>query len=140
MRIRPLLSRPNPQAVLLGAGAFIVLYFGLIGYLHLAVRSTENSEPDFGLIGSPFFGMAWGLFQYIVPGFITGYLAKRSSLMHGAILGAVTAICLYLYSQLGFAGGKPAIGLYIFSYCALIGVIWCSLGAIIGGYFAPQPR
>lgn len=140
MAFQPLLSRPNSQAILLGAGAFIFLYFGLIGYLNLATRSTESGEPNFGLIGSPVFGMAWGLLQYILPGLVTGYFAKRSPLMYGAILGTVTAIFLYLYSQLGFAGEKPAIGFHMFSYWTLIGVIWCSLGTIIGDHFAKKTR
>lgn len=140
MAFRPFFSRPNPQAVLLGTGTFLLLYFGLIGYLNMAIRPGENGEPNFGLIGSPWFGPAWGLLQYVLPGFITGYLAKRSSLMHGAILGIMTAICLYLYSQLGFAGEKPASGIHVFSYWAIVGAIWCSLGAIVGGYFASRPR
>jgi hypothetical protein len=136
MAFRPLLSRPSHAAVLSGAAIFLLLYFGLLGYLQFAMRSDKGGKSDVGLIAHPMFGMTWGFLQYVLPGFITGYLAKRSPLMHGAILGAIAAIFMYAYSQLAYEGEPLAVELSDVAYWVYVGALWCAVGAVIGDYVA----
>ncbi|BBB67797.1 hypothetical protein UNDYM_3544 [Undibacterium sp. YM2] len=71
-----------------------------------------------------------GVLQYVLPGLLVGYLAKKSPMMHGYLLGIATTALTYPY---GAAPGQfPTT--YIVLYTCFVAGVWCSLGAIIGDH------
>lgn len=137
----PILSKPSALPLVAGAGTFALLYWLSSVGLSTAVNWWFYPSPpeDFPqrLVSSPLWPvLGWAL--YLVPGFIAGFVSRRSGLIHGALVGVLTvpimAILLYAY---GFWSAVPTSSLV---YGALLGVVWCSLAGLVGELIASKVR
>jgi len=82
MALWPLLGPLHRRAVLWGAVAWFALYIVFV-VIAPNLSSDDVSRPSL----APRSTMAIALLSYLIPGIVTGYMARRSPLMHGAILG-----------------------------------------------------
>jgi len=122
---RPVLSVPKWQALAVAAVVFLALY----AFANWALKLLSPA------IGVPLF-----LGVFVASGAVAGYIAKRSPLMHGAILGALTGALAIAYVFIvdgnGFAGAGSFIAstVPVVMFMALPGIALCSLGAVFGDY------
>jgi hypothetical protein len=125
MAFRPVLSVPKWKALAIAAVVFLVLY------------AFANWELK---VLAPVIGVPLFLGVFVASGAVAGFIAKRSPLMHGAILGALTGVLAIAYVFLvdgnGFAGPGSFIAstVPVVSFMALPGIALCSLGAVFGDY------
>lgn len=133
MSFAPLISRPHVRGLALSLVTFAAFYLFLaIVVAPELVAPRGNETVSLSAVGR-IVVTVWGLVQYIVPGFIVGYVAHRSPLMHGWLLGALSALLIRAYEALSFEG--EALGsARDFAWWVLIGGIWCSAGAIVGDH------
>jgi hypothetical protein len=133
MSFAPLISTPHVRALALALVTFAALYLFLaIVVAPELVAPRTNETVSLSVVGR-IVVTAWGFIQYIVPGFIVGYVARRSPLMHGWLLGALSAVVIRVYEVLSF-GGDVLGSERDFAWWVLIGAIWCSAGAIVGDH------
>ena len=129
----PLISKPSALALAVGSVAFAGLYWlssaGLSAFLNWWFYPAPPDNLAQSVASSPVWRLLnWSL--YLVPGFVAGLLARRSGLMHGAIVGVLTApIMALLIYALGF---WSAVELSSLVYGAVLGLVWCSLAGLIG--------
>jgi hypothetical protein len=132
MAFRPLLSVPKPISLTVGAVSFLILY--------ALFNSSLLSSISPGVGGPMFLGI------FVVSGGVAGYVAGRSPLMHGAIVGALTGLVAIVYVALRDGAGFAGFGSFIKSvvpvvaYMAIPGIALCSLGAAIGDYIQGRAR
>jgi hypothetical protein len=128
---RPIVSFPNFAA--LGVG--VLSYFALaiiVGWLlpHL----------------SPGMGAVIGALLFISPGVLLGFIAKRSPLMHGLLLGVLTvafmAILVAVTDALGVKGTPSALHELgsMAMVSTLVLMIASSLGAVLGDFVGDKLR
>ena len=131
MPFTPIVSAPNPRALGLGVLSYFVL--ALLGGLLLPHLPRG--------LGAVFLALF-----LILPGGVAGFLAKRSPLMHGLLLGllivAFTAILFLIAGMLGIKNMSAALhdlgSIAVGSAVALM--IACSLGAIAGDSLGARQR
>lgn len=132
-----MISRPSIPAILVGAVVFGVLYWLSSAGLSTLINWCFYPAPldDFPQrIASSWLWRLFGWALYLVPGFLAGLVARRSGLMHGAIVGALTApIMALLIYALGFWSIVEYSSLL---YGSLLGFIWCSLAGLVGEFTA----
>jgi len=131
----------NTLALFYGVGAFVLLYwFSSIGLSKLINWWFYPHIPEELLISfanSPWFQL-FGLLLYLIPGFISGYIAHKASITHGLIVGTFTVPIIALFV---FAGGfASAVTFATFSNGLALGLFWCSLAAWVGGRIATWRR
>jgi hypothetical protein len=102
---------------------------------HPFSRSYETTR----LLGALFF-----VFVYLCSGFVAGFVARRSPIMHGTILGLLV-VAIFLIPTLLLPLITPEGDVGDFSRWALIWmasgtVLVCSLGAIFGDYVANRRK
>jgi hypothetical protein len=127
----PVISLPNLRALGLGVLAYFALGF-IVGWLLPHVTHS----------------IGWTMLSILLlaPGMVLGLIAKRSPLMHGALLGLLIvgflAFLIALGSTLGVRGtaewlhqlGSMAVG------SAIMLIIFCSLGAVLGDFIGDKLR
>jgi len=80
-----LASSTNVWAVTIGIVTMVVVYGGGTFVLNLMIhRPTDN--PSLWILLAPIFSMV----LWLLPGFMTGYIAKKLPLRHGLWLGAAS--------------------------------------------------
>jgi hypothetical protein len=125
MAFRPVLSVPKWRALAVAAIVFLALYA-------LANWALKLLTPA---VGVPLF-----LGIFVASGAVAGYIARRSPLMHGAILGAFSGVLAFTYVFLisgnGLAGMNSLItsAIPVVTFTALPGIALCSLGTVLGDY------
>jgi hypothetical protein len=131
MAFRPVFSVPKWQALVVAAVVFLALY----AFANWALKLLAPA------IGVPIF-----LGVFVVSGAVAGFIAKRSPLMHGAILGALTGVLaiayVFLIGSNGFAGAGSFVtsAIPVATFMALPGIALCSLGAVLGDYLQGRTR
>jgi hypothetical protein len=132
MAFRPLLSIPKPLALAIGAAGFLILY---------ALFNSSLLSSISPSVGGPLF-----LGIFVLSGGLAGYVAGRSPLMHGAIVGALTGLVAIVYVAVRDGAGFAGVGSFITSvapvaiYMAIPGIALCSLGAVIGDFMRGRAR
>ncbi len=131
MAFRPIFSVPKPVALAVGSASFLVLYAGSVWLL-------PRISPSVGL---PIF-----ICIFILSGSVAGYIAKRSPLMHGALVGLLSGLLAITYVAIvdgvGFAGFGSFVKAVapVVTYMAIPGIVLCSLGAAFGDYLQARTR
>ena len=131
MPFNPIVSAPDPRALGLG----VLSYFVLALLLGLLVPRLPHS------LGTVFLAIL-----LFVPGAVTGFLAKRSPLMHGLLLGALIVIFLGLLFLLAGTWGvkNNSAALRDLDSMAVGGavllMIGSSLGAVLGDFLGATQR
>jgi hypothetical protein len=139
MAFAPLISAPHVRGLALSFAGFAAMFLFLA-----IVIAPELFSPGRG-DAVPLSGVGritvtvWGFVQYIVPGFIVGYVARRSPLMHGWLLGALSALFIRGYEALSVGGDAPGSAQDLV-WWILIGGIWCSAGAIVGDHVGTRRK
>jgi len=129
----PLISRPRVPALLVGSVAFAALYWLSSDGLSTLINWWFYPAPPDDLPERIASSWLWHLFSwalYLVPGFLAGLFARRSGLMHGAIVGALTApIMALLIYALGLWSSVEYSSLL---YGLALALVWCSLAGLVG--------
>jgi len=131
MAFRPIFSVPRWWALAVAAVTFLALYA-------LANWALKIVPPS---IGVPLF-----LGIFVFSGAVAGFIARRSPLMHGAILGALTGVLTIAYVFILDGSGFDGAGSFVMSsipvaaFMALPGIALCSLGAVLGDYLGQRAR
>ena len=130
-----LISKPNFRALAIGAATFATLYWissiGLSKVLNWWYYPTLPNNLPYTISSSWLWRLlGWAL--YIVPGFVAGFIARRSGLMHGAIVGVLTAPIMAVFVYM--VGFWSAIEFSSLIYGAVLGIIWCSLSGLVGEF------
>jgi hypothetical protein len=128
---RPIVSSPSLSALGLGLLSYFVLTL-LVGWL------LPHLPHGLGVVALSVFLFA--------PGVVLGITARRSPLMHGALLGLLIvsfmAILILVAGMLGVRGTLSALraldSMAVGSAVALI--IACSLGAVMGDFIGDKVR
>jgi len=127
------LSQPNIPALVYGAIAFTILYLlssvGLSSFVNWWYAPIPHDDLPERIVSSwPWRIFGWSI--YLIPGFIAGFVARRSGLMHGAIVGALTApiMAVFVY-VMGFWSNVETSSLI---YGLVLGLVWCSIAGLIG--------
>jgi hypothetical protein len=95
---------------------------------------------------SPVLGIVIFVALLVSSGAVAGYLAARSPLMHGVVLGAlvgvVAIISVAALSGLGIGdiGSILRTGVPALISMAVPGIILCALGAVLGDYLRERRR
>ena len=127
----------NVRAVLVGVVTFPIVY--VVGaFLGNLIVKHPTESPGLWLSTAAIFAVL----LWLLPGFTTGYIAKRSPLTHGLLLGAgsvlLTLVILgILEFVIPFSDSLP-ISLII-GFLAPVFLGSC-IGAFIGHYFANRRR
>ena len=129
MSLRPLISKPSAKALALGVFA-MVLIFVLCNVALNVVSPKWSFDPDGTHIGS----FSIPLITYLASGAVVGYIAKRSPLMHGALLGILT-MGLFAGITIAVTGGVSWEAFFQHTFGAML---VCALGAILGDYVASR--
>ena len=131
MAFRPLISRPNPKALLVASLCFLIAYPLVNVVIH-------------GM--APLFGITIFVVMLVGCGAIAGYLSRRAPLMHGLILGSmvgvIAVIGVALTSGLGISDIASMLksGVPAFVSMAVPGITLCALGAVLGDYLRERRR
>lgn len=127
MPLRPVLSKPNLIALGLAIVAMVLVY--------LASSVVMNS-----LVGPDGSRLEWlwvSVVSYTASGVVVGYWAKRSPLMHGALLGV---ILMGMFAGIQLVGDPSFswadLSVMKFAQQSIIAMIACSVGALLGDRFA----
>lgn len=136
MAFQPFISKPNPNAIALATAVYGLLYFIFIATLKASIGPTTLvSDNADGLWGNQLFMTLFGLMQYILPGLLVGYLAEKSPMMHGYLLGIATTAFVYTYARYAYSETPKLLpSTYTVLYTCFVAGVWCSLGAIIGDH------
>jgi hypothetical protein len=128
----PLVSSPNIRALRLG----VLSYF--VWGIFVSWLLPHISVPPVG----------WAAFSILLfaPGVVVGIIAKRSPLMHGALLGLLivgfVALLIAIAGSLGVNGTSE--GLHQFGSMAVetavVSIIVSSLGAVLGDFIGYKLR
>jgi len=131
MAFRPLFSQPQAKALAVACAFFLVTY-------PVVAWVVPRISP----------GLALLIFAALLIGCgaVVGYLAHRSPLMHGVILGAFMGVLAII--SMGVMGGLGvgdiasivAVGLPALITMAIPGIVLCVVGAMIGDYLHESGR
>jgi len=127
MALRPIVGKPN----------FIALGLAVVAMVLIYVASSVVVNSIVGPDGGGFEWLTVSVVSYTVSGVVVGYWAKRSPLMHGAVLG-VLVTSMFAGIQLG---GDPSfswadLSMTKFAQQSIVAMIACSVGALLGDRFA----
>jgi hypothetical protein len=95
---------------------------------------------------SPVIGLLLFVALLVSCGAVAGYIANRSPLMHGVLLGALLGLlAIVVAGTIGGLGAGDIAGILKSAFPALVamavpGVALCSLGAAIGDYLRERRR
>jgi hypothetical protein len=128
---RPILTAPHFASLAIGSLCFVVLYA-------MANLILPHLSPPVGLL----------LFAtiFVASGSLLGFVAQRSPIMHGVLLGAMTGVLAITYMAAVGGLGPLDIGSLLGSspkalgWMAAPGIVLCSLGALIGDYVGRARR
>ena len=140
MPMTPVITKPNFRALVVAVGVFAFLYalssFGLSALVNWFYPTPPDNLPQ-RMVASPLW-IVLSFSLYIIPGFLAGFFAGRSGLMHGSIVGALTVpiMALILYVS-GFGTTIQSEGLL---YGLGLGLFWCSLSGLLGEFMASHVR
>ena len=88
MSFRPIISQPSRKALLRGVLTMLLVYVaGMIMLNFVLSHSSVDADPDPNDIAAELIP----LLVYLASGFVVGFNARRSPLMHGALLGFIIA-------------------------------------------------
>ena len=131
MPFSPVVSSPNLRALGLGVLSYFVVGLIVGGLL------PHVTHP----VG---YVMLWILL--LAPGVVLGFAAKRSPLMHGALLGVLIVGFLAFLMALGGALGVKGTTEWFHQFrsfavgSAFVMMIFCSLGAVLGDFIGDRVR
>ncbi|MBC3907428.1 hypothetical protein [Undibacterium umbellatum] len=135
MAFHPFISKPNTQAIALSTVAYGLLYFVFIAMLKASMAPATLVNTDTGLWGNQLFMTIFGFAQYVVPGLLVGYLAEKSPMMHGYLLGIATTALVYTYASFAYSDTPAQLPTsYTVLYTCFVAGVWCSLGAVIADH------
>lgn len=144
MAFHPFISKPNTEAIALSTFVYGVLYFLFIAVLKASMAPPTLLNTDIGLWGNQLFMAIFGLAQYVVPGLLVGYLAEKSPMMHGYLLGIATTALVYCYASFAYSDNPAQLpNTYTVLYTCFVAGVWCSLGAVIADHLRtkdPEPE
>jgi len=144
MAFHPFISKPNTEAIALSTVVYGVLYFLFIAVLKASMAPPTLVNTDTGLWGNQLFMAIFGLAQYVVPGLLVGYLAEKSPMMHGYLLGIATTALVYCYASFAYSDNPAQLPTtYTVLYTCFVAGVWCSLGAVIADHLRtkdPEPE
>jgi hypothetical protein len=131
LSFRPLISPPHWKALSIAAICFAVSY-------PIAAWVLPSVPPVLALL----------LFVALLVGCgtVAGYIANRSPLMHGVLLGALLGvIAIVVVGTIGGLGAADIAGILKAGFPALVamaipGIALCSLGAAIGDHLREKRR
>ena len=131
MSVRPLISPPHWKALAIAALCFAVVY-------PIAAWALPSLPPALALL----------LFVALLIGcgVVVGYIANRSPLMHGVLLGALLGVvAIVVLGTVGGLGARDIAGILKSGLPALVamaipGTALCSLGAVIGDHLSEKRR
>jgi putative membrane protein (TIGR04086 family) len=127
MSLRPVVSKPNFMALGLAIVAMVLTY--------VASSVALNSTVDVN--GRWFDWLLVSLVSYVVSGVVVGFRAKRSPLMHGALLGVLV---MGLFAGIQLADDPSFswtdLSLVKFAQQSIVAMIACSVGALLGDHLA----
>ncbi|MFZ6745878.1 hypothetical protein ACO0LC_21850 [Undibacterium sp. JH2W] len=139
MAFQPFISKPNIQAVALATVVYGLLYMIFIATLRASMPQPTLVMMDSGLWSNRFFMTICGLAQYVLPGLLVGYLAKKSPMMHGYLLGIATTVMVYAYASFAYSDTPAQLpSSYTILYTCFVAGVWCSLGAVIADHVSNQ--
>lgn len=132
--------------MLAGVIVWIALY-GIFSVIAPNLLSDDASRPPV----APRYTVGFAFLSYLVAGIVTGFMAKRSPLMQGALLGLVAAAIPVVFALLvtvvtspWIAGPHGGLSRFFaweaFVPSLVIAAVMCSLGAILGDYAAGSRR
>ena len=134
-----LISRPSSLAITAGAIVFGILYwfssFGLSAFINWWFYPSPPHDMRETIISS----WQWSVFSfaiYLIPGFVAGLLARRSGLMHGAIIGLLTVpiMAAFIYA----AGFWQFVAFASFFYGLMLALFWCTFAGLLGEVIASK--
>jgi len=141
MAFQPFISKPNPHAIALATVLYGLLYFVFITALKISMSPAADAVTDTGLWGNRIFMTIFGYMQYLLPGLVVGYLARRSPMMHGYLLGIATTALVYTYASVAYSDAPDSLPTtYTVLYTCFVAGVWCSLGAIIADHFSSRSQ
>ena len=127
MPLRPVVSRPNLTALALAIVAMVLTYVACSIVLNSVV------DPD----GRWFDWLLVSLISFTVSGAVVGYWAKRSPLMHGALLGLLV---MGMFAGIQLVGDPSFswadLSMMKFAQQSIVAIIACSVGALLGNRVA----
>jgi len=86
------MKKLNVKAILLGLGAYILVWVIWNIFLHLLVDEDENISGTYMFIFQIF-----NFLSALIPGLVAAMVAKTEPIKHGVVTGLVLAIVLVLY-------------------------------------------
>jgi len=142
MPFRPIISRPSRKALLRGVATMLLGYAISMIVLNLVLsHSAVDVDPDPNDIAAEVIP----ILVYLTSGFVAGFIARRSPLMHGALLGFIIA-SVFLVPPLLFVLIPQTwirhpfneyfddFSRFVFLRFAIGAMLVCSLAAILGDY------
>jgi len=135
MAFHPLISKPNNHAIVVATVVYAVVYFLFIATLKASVPKASLVMASYGLWENKLFMDICGVMQYVLPGLLVGYLAKKSPLMHGYLLGIAGTALVYSYTSFAYSDNPSQLPTsYTVLYTCFVAGVWCSLGAVIADH------
>ena len=105
----------------------------VLTYVASSIAVNSMVDPD----GGRFDWLSVSLVSFTVSGAVVGYWAKRSPLMHGALLGVLV---MGMFAGIQLAGDPSfswtELSMMKFVQQSIIAMIACSIGALLGDRFA----
>jgi len=116
----------DKKSVFIGVSSFTLLTIAENVLIHYA----NNWQTPFGV--HLIYSIAYGLIPttYVFAGYLTLYFAKRDTVLHGAVVGAIDYFIGLIPTGLIFSQISPPPGFQLASFS---GLVWYTALAIIGG-------
>jgi hypothetical protein len=125
------------RAVIIGLGMLMLVYPAGAVLLNLLIEHPSRDAAAWRFLAPIFSGILW-----LLPGFTTGYLARRSPLMHGLLLG-IGSVFLVLLAlgilELIFRYSDSLPTQHVIGFLIPLFIGPC-LGAFIGHYVANRTK
>jgi hypothetical protein len=105
-----------------------------VGVLSFLILSLLRIRLQFAASPQPAVGLTLTLLMYFLPGFVTGLLTPRASVIPGVVLGLVTVGVVWFEVPLRpslLSWGDLATAIVAFS---ALGIVTCGAGCAAAGY------
>jgi putative membrane protein (TIGR04086 family) len=148
MPFHPIISQPSRRALLRGVATMLLVYAASMIVLNLVLRySSIDADPDPNDIAAEVIP----LLAYFTSGFVAGFVARRSPLMNGALLGFVIASMFLVppllfvlipqsWIQHPFNDYFDELSWFAFLRFTIGAMLVCSLAAILGDYVSTRRK
>jgi len=121
-----MIKKIDKKSIFIGASSFAVLLI----VEQIFMIYAGNLEAPIGKHLA--YSIAYGLMPttYVFAGYLTLYFAKRDTLLHGAVVGAIDYFVSLIPAGLALTQVTPPPGFQLASFS---GLVWYTALAIIGG-------